>query len=71
VIRWLASPDDVQSVVEPLGLDPQVVRLRIASLFRHSPALTVHYARKLMADIVDDVVKIADEQRQKEKEGQP
>jgi hypothetical protein len=57
VIRWLSSPDDVASVVEPLGLDPEVIRLKIASLFRHSPALTVHYAGKLMIEISTNQVR--------------
>lgn len=51
VIRWLAKIDDVRAVVEPLGFNAEDMRLRIAELFRMTPALTVHYARRLIEEI--------------------
>lgn len=51
VIRWLAKINDVRAIVEPLGFNAEEMRLRIAELFKMSPALTVHYARRLIEEI--------------------
>lgn len=52
VLKWLANREDFTTIVEPLGLDPEVTRLRIASLFKYSPALRAHYASRMIQDLM-------------------
>lgn len=54
VIRWLANIKDVEAIALPLGFNPDDLRLRIAELFRLSPALTVHYAKRLIDEIKNE-----------------
>lgn len=51
VLAWLASPEDFKAIVEPLGLDPDSLRRRLAGLMLHSPALRVHYAIKMIEEL--------------------
>lgn len=51
VIKWLSNIKDVEAIALPLGFNPDDLRLRIAELFRLSPALTVHYAKRLIDEI--------------------